>query len=528
MSASRLSRAEMAVVNLLTSILAWGWPVLLSLVITPLLVRELGADAYGVRGLIISITGYFALLDLGLNAAGTKYLAEYQAKGNKPLIIELLGTTLTTFTVAGLLGGGFIWALAGWFSNTVFTIPTDLQVQSVWAFRLAGVGFFVSMITWWGSSIPTGLQRFDVFNGISVGFGTITSLGSLVAVLLGYGLIGVVCANVLSNIIAVIAYVIAARKLLPGILIRFSFDWEMFKRTTIFGFYMVLFRIFGIIFTQLDRTLIGIWLGTAALTFYLVPHQIASMVHQVNAKMMQIVFPMASEFSAAMDQGKVRRLFLRGTNLSVVAGLGIAVPVVALARPLLQFWLSPEFAEKSTVVLSILAVTYLLMGLTAVTTSVLGGIGYPQLVTIGSATSGISALLSYWLLIKLWGINGAALATTLGMVITIVYYLVACKWLVGVSLLTLARTVFRPLLIALAIGVPTLQFVAPRIDSLRGVLVAAALVAGVYGLACWFLDVFDSEEKRSLLKLVGRFVPWLRPEECDERELGESLEAETL
>jgi O-antigen/teichoic acid export membrane protein len=502
----RFSRSEITIINLFTSALAWGWPVLLSLAITPLMVKMLGPDAYGVRGLIISITGYFALLDLGLNGAGTKYLAEYHALNDKQLIKELLGTTLTTYVVAGLFGGGLIWALADFFSKTVFQIPPNLHTQSVWAFRLAGVGFLVSMVTWWGSSIPTGLQRFDIFNGISLGFGTITILSNLAAVWLGYGLVGVVATNVLANVIAVGAYIIAARKLLPAIPIQFSFDRAMFKRTILFGLYMVLFRVFAILFAQLDRTLIGAWLGAAALTFYLVPQSIASIVHEINAKLMQIVFPMASELSAAMEKEKIKRLFLRGANLSVVMGLGVAVPLAALAKPLLQFWMSPEFAHKSMLVMQLLVLTYFLTGLMAMPTGILAGIGSPQQVPVGAIVSGISGLILYAFLIKPFGINGAAFAKLLSSAFMALYYLVACRLLLRVSLTELGIITFRPIGIALVIWLP-LFLISPQVSSLGVTLIYAGLSTVVYFIVCWFLGVFEAEEKRSLMKLAGHLIP---------------------
>ena len=434
------SRSEQIIINLFTSGLAWGWPVILSFAITPLLVKFMGIDAYGIRGLIISIIGYFALLDMGSNAAGTKYLAEYNAQNDRPLIKELLGTTLTMYSIVGIIGGVAIWFMAEWFSTMVFKIPPELQHQSIWAFRIAGIGFTISMITWWCSAVPTGLQRFDVFNGISIGFGTLTSLTSLCAAWLGYGIVGVVIANVLSNIIAVIAYFVSIRRLLPDIPIQFSFDNKMFRRTAGFSAYLIIFRIFSIICSQLDKTLIGVWIGTAALTFYVVPQSVAQVVHEINAKLMQIIFPMASEFSAAKEHDKILRLFYRSANLSIVIGAGIAIPIIAYAHPLLALWMSPEFAQKSTTVLTLMTFTFLLTGLTAMPTAFLGGMGYPIFIPMGAVVSGTTSAALYLLLIKPFGINGAALAKFISMILLVTFYFIICKIKVGFSLQRFFKT----------------------------------------------------------------------------------------
>lgn len=505
-----LSRSEMTIVNLLTSALAWGWPVLLSFVATPFIVLGLGNDAYGIRGLIISITGYFALLDLGLNGAVTKYLAEYKAMNDKALMAELLGTTLMTYAVLGMVGGTLIWFLADWFTKGLFSIPAQFYDESIWAFRLTGIGFFLSMITWWGSSIPTGLQRFDVFNGISIGFGTVTTLSTLAAVLLGYGLLGVVWANLLSNVIAIIAYWIAARKLLPEIRLRLSFEWKMFKRTVWFGFYMAAFRIFSLLFAQLDSILIGMWIGTAAITFYTVPQTVAQIVHGVNGKMMQIIFPMVSEFSALKDRAKIELLFVRGFNLSLVIGFAAAMPLFTVGEPLLRFWVSPEMASNASSVLQLLIIAFFLAGITAIPVNVLMGINCPQLVTLGAVVSGVLGALSYLVLIKPFGILGVAAGKLLGVTGTMIYYLAICYWKACYSFKSLSRVALRTTAVTMIVGLPAYYFVTPGISSLFGTISAALGIFTAYCTACWFFGIFDQEERRSMLTVSRKvFQSWL-------------------
>jgi O-antigen/teichoic acid export membrane protein len=505
-----LPRTELVIFNLITSTLAWGWPILLSFVITPFVVRGLGNDAFGIRGLVISITGYFALLDMGLNGAVTKFMAEYQAQNNKPLMTELLGTTLTTFIVFGLLGGTLIWALAKWFASHLFNIPPEFQNEAIWAFRLSGIGFLLSMVTWWASSIPSGLQRFDVLNGISIGFGTITSLSTIAAVLMGYGLIGVVLANLLSNVIAIIAYWVANRKLLPDIVIHFSFDRIMFKRTVFFGLYMVGFRMFGLIFGQLDNMLIGVWIGTAAITFYTIPQQIAQMIHGISGKLMQIIFPMASELSAIGDRHNLERMFFRGFNLTSVVGLSVAVPLAVVGEPLLHYWMSPEIAKQSIIVLELLIVGFFLYGFTALTTSYLGGINFPQLVMYGSIVSGVSGLILYVLLIKPFGVNGAAFGKMVSMALTLIYYIAMCSWRSGISVTSVLKILIRPMGIGVLIGSLSYFLAVPFISSLFGVILVAFLTAIVFISVCWILGVFDKNEKNSLIQVISRFISVVR------------------
>ena len=505
MSNNRLTRSERAIINLFTSVLAWGWPVLLALVVAPTLVRGLGDSSYGIRGLAMALVGYFAILDLGLNGAVTKYLAEYVAKDEKALIEELLGTTLLTYVVVGLIGGGSIWALANWFSTSVFSVPVSFRHESILAFRITGVGFFFSMLIWWGSAIPAGVQRFDVFNFISIAFGTITSVASVVAIWMGWGLLGVIGANVAANIFTAAAYFVAARRLLPSIRIVPCFRLKMFKRTAVFGSYMMLFRISALIFSQADRFVIGTILGPAVLTFYLIPNQLSSVVHQISAKMMQIIFPMASEFSALNERDKIKKLFLRGMNLSFAVGVGLALPIFTLSTPILTYWMSQQVANESTMVLQLLTIMYLLASLAALPSSLLSGVGFPQIPPIAAAITGVSGLFGYLVCIRTWGIRGVALASVVSMALGIIFYLLVSKHLIGVSLSELAYAALRPLLIAFLIGTAVLEFLEFRVDNLLSTIVLFLSIDVVYAVACWLSGVLDDREKRYLLDFAGRF-----------------------
>jgi O-antigen/teichoic acid export membrane protein len=496
---------DRTILNLFTSALAWGWPVLLAFFVTPVLVRGMGNDSYGIRGLTTALVGYFAVMDLGLNGAVTKFLAEYVAKDDKVLIKQLLGTTLLTYVVVGLTGGIIIWCLAEWISNSVFSVPIYLRLESIWAFRITGIGFFFSMIIWWGSAIPAGVQRFDVFNFISIAFGTVTSLGSLVAIWLGWGLLGVIGANVVANILAAGGYFVAANWLLPDIKIKPSFDLKMFKKTSLFGIHMVLFRIFILFFNQLDRLLIGALLSPAILTFYIVPQQLSIIVHQVNAKMMQIIFPMASEYTALNKSDNIKRLFSRGMNLSFFIATGIALPLIVLARPLLTYWMSPEIASKSTLVLQIMTIMYLMMSLTALPSGLLVGIGKPKMISIFAAVLGICASVSYWVFINLWGIIGVAVASALCISIYLALHLFFSRRFAGISLSGFAYNIIRPSLIALILGLLTVQFALTKIRSLLDVLMVSLLLIFSYGLGSWFFGVFSSEEKHDLLSFYKDF-----------------------
>ena len=56
--------------------LGWAWATVLSIVATRYIVQGLGREGYGILTLALSTIGYFAILDMGLNTAAIKFIAE--------------------------------------------------------------------------------------------------------------------------------------------------------------------------------------------------------------------------------------------------------------------------------------------------------------------------------------------------------------------------------------------------------------------------------------------------------------------
>jgi len=92
-------------------------------------------------------------------------------------------------------------------------------------------------------------------------------------------------------------------------------------------------------------------------------------------------------------------------------------------------------------------------------------------------------------------------------VITVLYYLVICNLKCNIASTPLFKIAFKTIGIGLVVGITTYVFITPLINSLFKVFLVAILTAFVYCFACWFLRVFNIEEKQSLKQLFMRIIP---------------------
>ena len=82
-----------------------------TLLFTPFLIRTLGQAEYGIYQLVISITAYLALLDLGVGNSVIRYIAKYRANNDKLSQRKFLGITTIYYAIIAvvvLIVGGFV------------------------------------------------------------------------------------------------------------------------------------------------------------------------------------------------------------------------------------------------------------------------------------------------------------------------------------------------------------------------------------------------------------------------------------
>ncbi len=91
--------------NAAFSVLAWVVPAVAVFFCTPITVRGLGPDAYGLLALVSALTGYLGLIDLGLSQALLRYLSYYRALDEGRPMIAIIRASLVWFTTAGAAAG---------------------------------------------------------------------------------------------------------------------------------------------------------------------------------------------------------------------------------------------------------------------------------------------------------------------------------------------------------------------------------------------------------------------------------------
>jgi len=405
-------RGSLLARNTLLNFIGQVLPLLVGVVTMPFTVRGLGTERFGLLSLAWVILGYFAVFDLGLGRATTKFVAEALGKGEQDRVPGLVWTTVATQALLGAAGGLTLAAVTPLLVERALNVPPYLVREASSAFYVLAVGVPVTLISGSFVGVLGAAQRFDLVNAVKIPASCLTYLLPLLGLALGLGLPAIVALILAARLAALIAFLVLNLRLIPG-LKRWSAEFSLFRSLFSFGAWVTISSIVSPILVYLDRFLIGSVLSMSAVAYYSAPYEVVTRLLIIPGSLTTALFPAFSALEAVRDRGRASLFFARSIKYILLA-LGPVVLLIGLfAREGLQIWLGPDFASESTAALQILGVGVLINSLAQVPFALLQGVGRPDL----PAKFHLLELPLYvgvaWLMICRWGIAGAAGAWTL-------------------------------------------------------------------------------------------------------------------
>ena len=147
--------------NLLTT-------VVLAFIVSPILIRQLGNETYGIWILIISVTSYFTVLDFGVNTAIVRYVSKYTALKDSLKTNEVYSSSFGLFSIIALVVIMFTLIFAYFFKD-LFSITTFSQTYLYLVFLIVGIDLAANLVFSVFMGTMKGLQRFLEVNMIVIG-----------------------------------------------------------------------------------------------------------------------------------------------------------------------------------------------------------------------------------------------------------------------------------------------------------------------------------------------------------------------
>jgi O-antigen/teichoic acid export membrane protein len=386
-------------------------PLLVAVLSVPYVIHHLGPDRYGLYSLASIVVGYFALFNLGIGPATTKYVAEHLGSGEIDSLPQLVWTAVTSQMCLGLAGGILLAAASPMLVEHALKIPAGLQPQAHVIFLIMAAALPLDFVAGSFRGVLSASQRFDLLNSIDIPLGALMGLIPVAGIALGYGLPAIVLCLVLLRVASVSAVIALCLRLHPA-LRSVRFDFGLVRSLLGFGGWVTVSGAVGPIIMYIDQFLIGAILSMAAVGYYAPPFNIASKLNILPGCLSSTLFPAFSTSAGRGDSEWTQRTLLRSLKFIILIVGPAALLLAFFARPLLTFWLGTKFADEGALALQILAGGVLINSLAYIPYSLLQGVGRPDLIAKFHLTELPIRIGVAWFLVVHFGLPGAALAWT--------------------------------------------------------------------------------------------------------------------
>lgn len=382
-----------------------GW-----LLVTPFILRQVGDTDFGLWMLVSSVTSYGTLLDFGVAGAITKYIAEYRATRQIEQAHILTATSLSIYSVTGLIVV-LVCAVIAPALPALFNIPPEKHTLAVWLVFLSGLNVGISIPGAMAAAVLRGLQRFDLINLINIA-GTLLQLTAFVAVLqMGAGILALAAIAAAVRLLKQIPSVWCIYRIAPEL--RFGWRGAQVQavRTVIsFSWPVFVVDVGGRLETETGAAVIGAFLPVSAVAPYSAIQKLCTIPQTAADQFLRLLLPMASELHAHQDLPRLRSLYTASTRITVAVFVSIGCSLVVFARSVLDIWLGAAYADYSQLVF-ILVFAGLMDIILWPAWFVLQGMARHRLPAVMSIVSGLTNLILSIVLIRHWGLTGVALAT---------------------------------------------------------------------------------------------------------------------
>lgn len=409
-------------------------PLAFGAIAIPVLIHKIGLERFGVLTLLWAVIGYFSLFDFGLGRAITQRVAVSLGGKNYKEIPQIIKAGLEFTVLTGLIGCFALMIGAFPLSHYGMGVSEDLQYEVFLSLVVAAIGIPFATISNGLRGALEGYERFQSSNIARMLLGASIFLFPLLSVMLhGNSLLAITWWLVAARILSCILFLLLAIKLPCGNFWHAKILPNIRKKLFAFGAWMAVTNLVSPLLVNADRFFISYILGAGMVAYYTVPFEFLVRLLIIPGALGASLLPNLAR-DRVMNSSAIDRTFDKSIKIIGLVMFVFCSLSAIIAYPLMEIFISPDFASKSSLLTVILALGVMVNGLAY--------IPYTAMHAHGNAKStGVLHLIEFIVYIPVvifmihhLGLVGAALAWTLRVTVDAIalFYLFAKERKAGV------------------------------------------------------------------------------------------------
>jgi O-antigen/teichoic acid export membrane protein len=495
--------------GLVLSYVSQGIVVLSGVLYTPVLLRFLGQNEFGLYQLVNAVVSNLALLNFGFGSSYMRFYSQYKAKNEHKKIAEFNGMFLTLFLtmsfIAMIIGSILYFNIDKIFAARL--TPPEIQKA-----KILMIIIIANMMLMFPNTVfdcqTTAHEKFAFQKGLSILTNILNPFIMLPLLLLGYRSVTMVLVTFLLSLTSFICNIFYSLKVLKVKFKFVRFDFSLFKQLGVFTFFIYLNIMVNSIFWSVDKMLLGGMVGTVAVAIYGVAAQIQGMYQQLTSSVGSIFITRVNRIVAETNDDKqISELFTRVGRFQFILVSLILTGFLFFGRSFIAIWAGDGYQMSYRIALILMipaAVDYI----QTVGIEIQRAKNKHQLLAVIYLFVAVSNIFISMFCIKVWGLSGAAIGSALTLIIgkgfiTNIYYHKVLK----INIFNFWKQIlkFVPALIVPGIvGLLIMRFL--QMGSILRLGVGILVYAVVFILSMWTISM-NKSEKYTILSMFIKLFP---------------------
>ncbi len=497
------SLKKQAIKSVTFNYLGYFFHALISIIATPIIVHSLGNAQYGIWSLVISVTGYYGLLNFGMRSALTKYLAEYNAKGDFDEVNRLINSSFVFFTgiAATILVFSYIVSIN---FHRIFVIE-DVNLEVIRAIIIiTGLNISLSFIFQPFDRILVALNRFDIRNIIGIGSSIVRVLLIVAVLKAGFALMAMAFVVLFVDVATYIIISVYSRKIFKKLSLGFTLVTKRsLKKLFNFGLFNFMRHLSEVSLRRADSVIIGIFLGPSMIAIYTIAEGLINYMWLIAKGITTVTLPVTSSLAALNEVDKLRKVMLIIPKYILPIALFIGIQFYFLGDEFILLWMGEGYHQTYVVFCILMIARFGMMSHETMIASAVG-MGHNKFVGFLAISEILAKVLLSIYLVKIIGLIGVALGTVIPLTISRSLIIpVYCCGLVGVKLRAYLITIIWPSVISLPPSILATFFLKATFEPTTyfGLFVNAGIAFIV--MAAFFYRYLDPEIKLIIKEATG-------------------------
>ncbi len=433
----------------------------------------------------------FVWFDIFTNFGLDLFLIREAARAREQAGYYLYNTSFLRFFLSvlgvGLLAGFLlVWQMGN----------EPLPDYGLWALILLYVGLFPSSLSKGLSSLFYAHERAEYPAAIA----TITTINKaifgVIALLLGWGIVGLAGVSIANNLLTLGVLVWSARALIGKVRLGRP-DVGLLRGMVRESWPLMLNHFLATIFFQIDVVILQALKGAVVVAQYSVAYRWLLAINVIPAFFTQALLPLMSR-QAREDRAALRRNYTLALKLLVALALPLAVVFTLLAEPLTYLLGGAEYLPNGAIALQLMIWSIPIGWMNSLTQYVLVAVDLQRRITGAFVVAVAFNIGSNLLFIPSYSFVAAAITTIFSEGVLFIAFAVLLQSALGK--LPWAGVLWRPLAATVAMLIATLALQG------MGALLALAAGCGVYLIVLLGLKPLSDEELELLAPILPRTV----------------------